>query len=1284
MDKNIANEAGLLRASINGNHAAFESIVRKYQNLICAITYSATSSVEKSEELAQETFVRAWKNLKQLRDLSSFKSWLCSIAKTTVKNHFRSQKRDLLRNAGSLDNAAAEHSDTPDPAANLISMEEQTVVAKALQQMPESYRQPLILFYRQEKSVKQVADMLELSEDNVRTRLSRGRKMLKEQVVVMVEKTLAGTAPGKAFTVAVMASVAATIIKTSGVAAAADIAAATSTTSAATSATTVMSAITAKIITAAAVIVIAVAAVVTYRQITKSNQTPPSLPLVIAAEKEQDAKPVNARDKAVENATSQTAQIPGKTIDPPAADIVDNPQIQPEETKPPAIATPLVLAENDEYNFIPKGVLSGTITDKDTGEPVVGAEIVVYRASIPSGKLVTDVNGFYSLEKIKKSKPYTIVIDSKDYIGKPDIDDNYKISIEKDKQQIAHFQLEKACIADLWVKDEQGNPIKGAEINVVDLATNRSTAASRSNTIKPTDKNGYTLIGGHPASKAGYMVTITHESRTGKLITSSEGSRYRETKPGFAPAHVILKNTDPDIVPAFDVTMKKGKLIKGYIEYSDGVPASDLKIVSEPYWWSKTNLSGKRTEVAPDGSFALPNITPEKYSISAFYPVKRSYKHIETIDFAHYDGELYFTLSEPSPQSLLTIRGIVRVTKKAHVGNLYIRIRSYNTTTNTRGSGTTIYKYDENDEAEFEINRLKEGNYRLTFQSEHFKKVAIENIKPPVDDLYIEMEQIVKPEIAAMVVDKATGKAVTNMRARVIKTASRLGSPYGVSEKWLERSNPQGRADFTVTPGVYQVQVMADGYGLGVSEEIDTENLNPVTIELTKGGTIKGRVINSTGKPVEGAEILALSYAGGNSVSNRSEFITKIKSVASDTNGNFVIENLPEGFETIKADHKDYSPVIVSDIAVVNGKVSEEIIAELEEGAIIEGYVFDNNGNTIVGVRMDYDQNRNRVITGESTNFVVTDPNGYYRIEGLGENSYFIARNRSSFTEGVSCRSITPVCGKVTRVDFGGDGYIVTGTVVVDDVPSANIKLALRSNKSDRFLCYTTTDADGNFVFTGVVEGSYNIRLAGDFHTMFTRVDVVDTDIDLGVIGNNFVIFEVVIEPHEDWKQLQWVAITVPPTYVLGQQRDESDKQNRLWRFVNIAPGRYDLGIRNDKATSFTVKVDIEKEQTEPLKIKPPKLDALLTGYYYRSISNKSMPQYLLLRSDAKTFSAYIVPQKDGVPDANGQFEVKLPAGQYQISYNDGKESKLLKEFEVISGQHMEVEIDLDNTLREK
>jgi hypothetical protein len=362
------------------------------------------------------------------------------------------------------------------------------------------------------------------------------------------------------------------------------------------------------------------------------------------------------------------------------------------------------------------------------------------------------------------------------------------------------------------------------------------------------------------------------------------------------------------------------------------------------------------------------------------------------------------------------------------------------------------------------------------------------------------MEQVVKPEIVALVVDKATGKPITNMRARVMKTAVRLENHYYSGEKWLERSNPHGRAAFTVNPGVYQVQVMAEHYSLGISEEIDTEDPNTVTIELTEGGAISGCVFSS-GRPVAGAKILALTYAGGNRLSNRDEFVADTKAVESDISGNFMLENIPEGLETIKVIHKDHAPAIVRDIAVIEGQTSEEVFVELKDQAIVKGYVFDNKGKTIAGARIDYGQNRERVITGENTDFVVTDPDGHFMIGGLGQDSYFMARNRGSFTDGVVSRTIIPICGETTRVDFGGDGCSVMGTLVVDDVPVPDIKLSLRSKEFGKFLCYTTTDPNGDFVFTGLIEGEYDLRRVDDFNTILASVEVVDFYTALGTIG---------------------------------------------------------------------------------------------------------------------------------------------------------------------------------------
>src|SRR5207249_1394274 len=83
----------------------------------------------------------------------------------------------------------------PQPHERAISAEEEAILWRSMERIPEIYREPLVLFYREHQSIEAVAQNLELSEDAVKQRLSRGRKLLHEEVLAFVEGTLARTNP---------------------------------------------------------------------------------------------------------------------------------------------------------------------------------------------------------------------------------------------------------------------------------------------------------------------------------------------------------------------------------------------------------------------------------------------------------------------------------------------------------------------------------------------------------------------------------------------------------------------------------------------------------------------------------------------------------------------------------------------------------------------------------------------------------------------------------------------------------------------------------------------------------------------------------------------------------------------------------------------------------------------------------------------------------------------------------------------------------------------------------
>ena len=213
-------DAELVARTLAGSREAFGEIVARYQTLICSVTYCATGSLTQSQDLSQETFLTAWKQLADLREPASLRSWLCGIARNLNHRARRSQQREPTHAAESLEAANEAHAPEIAPADHTISREEESILWRALERIPENFREPLILFYRQHHSIEQVAELLDLSEDAVKQRLSRGRKLLQEEVTAFVEGALRQSAPGPAFCATVVAALPLNAGLSAGVAAA--------------------------------------------------------------------------------------------------------------------------------------------------------------------------------------------------------------------------------------------------------------------------------------------------------------------------------------------------------------------------------------------------------------------------------------------------------------------------------------------------------------------------------------------------------------------------------------------------------------------------------------------------------------------------------------------------------------------------------------------------------------------------------------------------------------------------------------------------------------------------------------------------------------------------------------------------------------------------------------------------------------------------------------------------------------------------------------------------------
>lgn len=193
----------LVEASRRGELDAFGHLVARYQDAVCAVGYSATGDRVLGEDVAQDTFLAAWRQLDRVRDVMRLGPWLCGIARNIGR---KTKKRTHREQLGEHAEPAAA---TPSAFDELARIDTERVVKTALAKIPAAYREVLVMYYCEDRSIRGVAQALGLSEAAVMQRLTRGRRYLADRVTVLVERSLEGARPRRDLVAAVLAAIAA-------------------------------------------------------------------------------------------------------------------------------------------------------------------------------------------------------------------------------------------------------------------------------------------------------------------------------------------------------------------------------------------------------------------------------------------------------------------------------------------------------------------------------------------------------------------------------------------------------------------------------------------------------------------------------------------------------------------------------------------------------------------------------------------------------------------------------------------------------------------------------------------------------------------------------------------------------------------------------------------------------------------------------------------------------------------------------------------------------------------
>jgi RNA polymerase sigma-70 factor, ECF subfamily len=179
-------ENNLIQKILSGDEDAFAEIVKIYLNPIYNFVYRLAGDRGAAEDLAQETFVKAWKNLKHFDLEKSFRTWLFTIAKNTTYDWLKKKKEIPFSNFADeeggnwLENVADENI-LPDGILERSDFEKE--FEKILEKIPVRYRAILLLRYKEDFSLHEIAEILGEPYNTIKSRHQRGLEMLKKAFI---------------------------------------------------------------------------------------------------------------------------------------------------------------------------------------------------------------------------------------------------------------------------------------------------------------------------------------------------------------------------------------------------------------------------------------------------------------------------------------------------------------------------------------------------------------------------------------------------------------------------------------------------------------------------------------------------------------------------------------------------------------------------------------------------------------------------------------------------------------------------------------------------------------------------------------------------------------------------------------------------------------------------------------------------------------------------------------------------------------------------------------------
>jgi len=156
----------------------YREVVKRYEHKLYRYIVYLIKDKDKSKDVLQNTFLKAFINLRGFNQKRKFSSWIYRIAHNEAINEIKKHRKEILSTKKDL--VERRVTSKENIYKDITDKETQTIVRKHLEKLPLKYKEPLILYYLEEKTYREISDILRISVGGVGTRINRAKNLMKQ------------------------------------------------------------------------------------------------------------------------------------------------------------------------------------------------------------------------------------------------------------------------------------------------------------------------------------------------------------------------------------------------------------------------------------------------------------------------------------------------------------------------------------------------------------------------------------------------------------------------------------------------------------------------------------------------------------------------------------------------------------------------------------------------------------------------------------------------------------------------------------------------------------------------------------------------------------------------------------------------------------------------------------------------------------------------------------------------------------------------------------------------